>query len=136
MLTDRDRRGLGDGLPVAPPTEYVVDQLVAACGREPSEVVGAIPPAWGEASIEKIAVNAAMAGCLPGHLPVVIAAVEAMLEEQFNLPALQATTHPGAPLVLVSGPGMSALGVNAGTGAFGPGFRANPDLSCAQRNGR
>jgi hypothetical protein len=133
MLADFGRRGLGDGLPLVPPAEELVDRFVTASGREPGEVLGAVPPQWGECTVEKIAVNAAMAGCEPRYMPVVTAAVEAMLEEEFNLFALQATTHPGAPLVLVSGPGARGLGINAGTGAFGPGFRANATIGRAVR---
>lgn len=133
MLAHLDERGLGDGLPVVPATEDAVDRHIAASGLDPSVVIGSIPPTWGEATVEKIAINAVMAGCLPQYLPVIITAVQAMLEEQFNLFGLQATTHPAAPLVLVSGPMTSTLGINAGVGAFGPGFRANATIGRAIR---
>src|SRR6202167_3538291 len=100
MLADFDERGLGDGLPVVPATEEAVDEFVAASGLDPSVVIGSIPPTWGEATVEKIAINTVMAGCRPQHMPVIVASVEAMLEERFNLFGLQATTHPAAPLVL------------------------------------
>ena len=97
------RLGLTDGLPTFPPTSDAVDRLVAGSGRPADEVVGTIPPRGAEATVEAVAANAVMAGCLPEHLPVVLAALDAMLEERFNLAGVQATTHPCWPLVIVSG---------------------------------
>jgi hypothetical protein len=133
MLSAFTERGWGDGLPVAPATPETVSEFVGFSGRDPFEIVGDIPPAWGEATIEKVAVNAVMAGCRPEYMPVILAALEGMLEPQFNLYGLQATTHPAAPLVLVSGPQAAALGMNSGAGAFGPGFRANASIGRAVR---
>jgi hypothetical protein len=133
MLSDFEERRIGDGLPVVPATQEAVARFVAASGLDASHVVGDLPPTWGEATIEKIAVNAVMAGCRPEYMPVLVTAIEAMLEQPFNLYGLQATTHPAAPLVLVSGPRAGELGVNAGVGAFGPGFRANASIGRAVR---
>src|SRR3989449_5675575 len=92
-----------------------------------------MPPLWRQATLEKLAVNAVMAGCEPAYFPVVVAAVEAMLEPPFNLYGVQATTHPVAPLVIVHGPVAGRLGVHAGSGCFGPGFRANVTIGRAIR---
>jgi len=110
-----------------------VAACVGAAGRDPSEVVAALPPTWAEATVEKVAVNAVMAGCRPEHAPVVLAAIRAVAREPFNLYAVQTTTHPCAVLVIVSGPVASALGMNGGYGAFGPGNRANATIGRAVR---
>jgi hypothetical protein len=90
-------------------------------------VVGQFPPAYAAATLQKIAVNAVMAGCLPSYFPVVVAAVEAMLEEQFNLYGVQATTHPCSPLVIVNGPLARELDINCKGNCFGRG-RANATI--------
>jgi hypothetical protein len=130
---EMERRGWGDGLPLVPPTPERVEAFVVASGRPASEVVAALPPTWAEATVEKVAVNAVMAGCRPAHLPVVLAAIRAAAQEPFNLYAIQTTTHPCAVLVIVSGPAAAQLGVNAGYGAFGPGSRANATIGRAVR---
>ena len=128
-------QGWGDGLPLIPPTEERVERMVAACRRDPQQLVAVLPPAWAEATLEKVAVNAVMAGCLPQYLPVVLAAVEAMAEERFNLYGIQATTHPCGPLLIVNGPKSRGLGIASGYGAFGPGpgHRANASIGRAIR---
>lgn len=92
-----------------------------------------MPPAWGAATIEKLAINSVMAGCLPAYFPVVVAAVEAMLDPAFNLFGVQATTHPVAPLLIVSGDYAREIGMNAGSGCFAPGNRANATVGRALR---
>jgi hypothetical protein len=126
-------RGWTDGLPVVPPTPARVRALLAGTRREPDELIGPIPPRLGEATVEAIAINAVMAGCRPEYLPVVIAAVEAMLEESFNLNGVQATTHSCAPLAIVNGPIVARIGLNAATNVFGQGFRANATIGRAVR---
>jgi hypothetical protein len=128
-----ERRGWGDGLPVVPPTPERVAAFVAATGRTPGELVAEVAPTWSPATVEKVAVNAVMAGCLPEFMPVLVAAVRAVANPAFNLSAIQATTHPCAVLVLVSGPLTAQLGLNAGYGAFGPGNRANATIGRALR---
>jgi hypothetical protein len=120
-----------DGLPVVPPTEDRVAAMLA--GRDPAQSLGPMPPLWRPATLEKLAVNAVMAGCLPEYFPVVVAAVEAMLDPAFNLYGVQATTHPVAPLLVVSGPYGRRIGVHGGSGCFGPGFRANATIGRAIR---
>src|SRR5712691_10516250 len=97
-------QGWTDGLPIVPPTEELVHSMSAASGRDPLEVVGVVPPRQGVATIEAVAINAVMAGCRPAYMPVVVAAVEALLDERFDVQGLQATSDPAAPLVIVSGP--------------------------------
>ncbi len=126
-------RGWTDGLPIVPPTEEAVGTMLSAVDRDPQEVLAAIPPKYGEATVEKVAINAVMAGCLPEYLPVVLAAVEALSTDRFNLYAIQATTHPCAPLVIVNGPIREKLELNSGHGLFGPGWRANATIGRAIR---
>ena len=130
---EMDRRGWGDGLPLVPPTPDRVAAAVRAAGRPAADVVVALPPTWAKATVEKVAVNAVMAGCRPEYIGVVLAAVRAAAQDQFNLYAVQATTHPCAVLVIVSGPAATELGMNAGYGAFGPGNRANATIGRAVR---
>jgi len=126
-------RGASDGFPVIAPTPEAVDKMVAGSGRDAQHFVGAVPPRGGIATVEQIAINAVMAGCKPEHMPVLVAAVDAMLEPRFNLASLQATTHPVAPLLIVHGPIARELGMNAGAGAFGPGSLANAVIGRAIR---
>src|SRR6266545_518635 len=104
----RDREPLRpcvtDGLPVVPPTRALVERAVAASGREAAELVALVPPNYGRATVEKIAINAVMAGCRPEYLPVVIAAVDAVCDEAFDLHGVSATTNAPSPLVIVNGP--------------------------------
>jgi hypothetical protein len=126
-------RGWTDGLPIVPPTETRVHEFVKQTGRDPREVVGVLPPRQGEATVEKIAANAVMAGCRPEYFPVVLAAIEALADPKFNLDSVQATTHPVATLLVVNGPIARALGIQAGYNAFGQGFRANVTIGRAVR---
>ncbi|RPH78470.1 MAG: hypothetical protein EHM88_15935 [Candidatus Rokuibacteriota bacterium] len=126
-------RGWTDGLPIVPPTETRVHELLKQTARDPREVVGVLPPRQGEATIEKIAVNAVMAGCRPAYFPVVLAAIEALADPLFNLDSVQATTHPVATLLVVNGPIARAIGLQAGYNAFGQGFRANVTIGRAVR---
>ena len=105
----------------------------AGADREPDVELGVMPPRNGIVSVEAIAVNAVMAGCRPEHLPVVLTAVEAALVPDFNLFAVQSTTHPCSPLIIVNGPVAAELGVNSRYGAFGPGHRANATIGRAVR---
>ena len=107
--------------------------MAAGTNREPADVVAAIPPLWGEATVEKIAINAVMAGCLPEYMPLIITAVEAMCEEPFNLYGVQPTTHPVAPLLIVNGPVARKLNINSKSGAFGPCWRSNATIGRAIR---
>jgi len=122
-----------DGLPVIPPTEARVGAMLAATRRDPDEVIGTVPPLLSAATVRAIGVHAVMAGCRPPYLPLLIAIMEAVLDERFNLTLLQATTSAGAPFILVNGPYARAIGLHGGTGCFGPGFRANATIGRALR---
>src|SRR5439155_19891575 len=120
-----------DGLPIVPPTEARVREMLGR--QDGSASLGAMPPLWRQATLEKLAINAVMAGCQPLSFPVIVAAVEAMLDPAFNLYGVQATTHPVAPLLVVNGPYGRGIGLHAGSGCFGPGFRANATIGRAIR---
>jgi hypothetical protein len=127
------RRGWCDGLPFVPPTAERVHAMLAGARAAAAESLGLMPPLWRECTLEKLAVNAVMAGCEPAYFPVIVAAVRALLDPAFNLFGVQATTHPVAPLVIVSGPHARSIGMHAGAGLFGPGFRANATIGRAIR---
>jgi len=118
-------RGVTDGLPVVPPTAERVVAMLEHTGRDPQEVVGLIPPYDGEATVEKVAINAVMAGCPAEALPVVLAAVEAACVPEFALHGLVATTFPAGPTVIVSGPYADEIGMESGGNCLGQGNRAN-----------
>ena len=122
-----------DGLPIVPPIQELVDRMITASGRDPMDVVGVVPPRHGIATVEAIATNAVMAGCRPEYMPVIVAAVEALLDDAFDVQGLQATSDPAAPLVIVSGPVVHQVGINHGIGLFGHGSRANATIGRALR---
>jgi hypothetical protein len=122
-----------DGLPVVTPTEARVARMLAGTGRDPDEVIGAVPPAMGLATVRTVAVHAVMAGARPEYLPVVLGGLALMLEEPFNLNGVQGTMHGVAPLMIVSGPHAARIGLHGGGGCFGPGFRANATIGRAIR---
>ena len=128
-----EARGWTDGLPIVPPTLPRVEAMCATTARAPSEVLGEVEPLRGEATVEKIAANAVMAGCRPEYFPVVLAAMEAMLEPAFNMRGVQTTDENVAPLLIVSGPLAARLGINASFGALGPGWRPNAAIGRAVR---
>lgn len=125
--------GRTDGLPVVIPTKRRVDRMVLATGLDPALSLGAMGPGNGDATIETIATNAVMAGCIPDHAPVVVAALQAMLQPEFDLSEMQSTTHNTAPLTIVGGPVVQQLGLSGGFGALGPGHRANAAIGRAIR---
>jgi hypothetical protein len=124
-------RGWTDGLPVVPPTEERVLRMLRGTTRDPQEVVAVVPPDLAPCTVEKVAVNAVLAGCLPEHLPVVLAAVEAACAEEFALHGLLATTYFAGPVVVVNGPVARAIGMNSGGNALGQGNRANATIGRA-----
>jgi len=126
-------RGWTDGLPVIPPKAEYVQEMLDTNGLNRDEVVATLAPDGAAATVEKIAINAVMAGCRNDYLPVLIAAVKAIAQPQFNLLWVQATTNPVAPLVVINGPLRSRLDLNCGRGALGPGRRANATIGRALR---
>ena len=133
-LEEFHRRGWTDGLPVVIPTPERVEAMVLASGLAPELSLGSVGPGFGDASVEKTAANAVMAGCLPEYFPVVVAAVRAACDERFDLATLQATTHAIGPVIIVNGPAREACGgIASGWGCLGPGFRANASIGRALR---
>ena len=126
-------QGWTDGLPVTPPTEDAVRAMLAAVDGEPSRSLGMMQPRNSRATLEKLAINAVMAGCQPEYFPVVVAAVKAALSDGFNLAGTAATTGGCNQVVIVNGPLAPKLGIQADAGCFGPGFRANAAIGRALR---
>ena len=124
--------GWADGLPVVPPTRERVQQFTDyLLPRSPDELIAEVPPLGGRATIERVAVNAVMAGCLPEYMPVVTAAIQAMMDDRFNLRGVQCSTGIHSPLVIVNGPMAKKLDVNSGYNCFGQGWRANATIGRA-----
>jgi hypothetical protein len=127
------RRGWSDGLPLVPPTVARVRQALAFTDRAPTDSLGEVEPLKGLATVEKVAANAVMAGCRPEYLPVVLAAVECLLDPAFNLRGVQTTDENVTPLLIVNGPIARQLDVNGSFGALGPGWQANATIGRALR---
>jgi hypothetical protein len=125
--------GWSDGLPIIPPTKDRVARMLAGTKRRPGELIARLAPRFGEATVERIAINAVMAGCTPHCFPIVLAAVEAVADRAFNLSGIQATTNPVGPLVIVNGPARKSAEMNCGRNALGPGCRANATIGRALR---
>jgi hypothetical protein len=124
-------RGWTDGFPVVPPTEGRVLAMLEGTTRAPDEVVAVVPPTLAPATVEKVAINAVMAGCRPEYLPVVLAAVEAVCTDEFNMHGVLATTWFVGPVLVVNGPVARAIGMNSGINALGQGNRANATIGRA-----
>ena len=103
---------LTDGLPIVPPTQPRVLSMTGyverTLGWKASDLIGTLAPKQGQATVEKIAANAVMAGCKPEYMPVLIACVQAIADARFNLDAVQTSTHNTSPLPIVNGPGSLA----------------------------
>lgn len=125
--------GCTDGLPVVIPTLARVERMLLATAMDPDLVLGGVGPSFGAATVEKVAIAAVMAGCLPDHVPVVVAAISAMTRPEFDLAEVQSTTHAISALVLVNGPARAFCGVASGFGALGPGHRSNMSIGRAIR---
>lgn len=124
-------RGFTDGMPVVPPTEARVLRMLEGTSRAPDETVAVVPPDLVECTVEKVAVNAVMAGCRPEYLPVVLAAVAAACTDEFNMHGLLATTMPVGPVLIVNGPIRHEIGMNSGANLLGQGNRANSTIGRA-----
>lgn len=125
--------GWTDGFPIVLPTRERVQAMVAAVQREPHELVAVLPPLWGAATVEKLAVNAVMAGCRPEYFKVVLAAVEAMADPAFDLMAHATCTSSTTPMFIVNGPVRHSLNMNAGYSVFGSVAQANATMGRALR---
>jgi len=127
------RKGWTDGLPIIPPTQEAVADVLRFTDYAPSDVICEVPPRGGAATVELLAINCVMAGCLPKYFPVVLTAVQAAMEEKYNLYGRQTTTNPAAHLILINGPIRNELDVNCAGQCFGPGWRANATIGRAVR---
>ena len=126
-------RNWSDGLPVIAPTEERVEAMLEYCDRDPLEVLGVIAPRRGEATVQAVAVCAVMAGCEPRMFPALVAAVQGIGREEFNISGVNATTHPNTVMMLLNGPIAREIGAHGGMGCFGPTFETNATLGRALR---
>jgi len=124
-------RGWTDGLPIIPPTEDRVRDMLRAANLAPADSIGIFVQRKVNVTAEKIAVNAVMAGCAPAYMPVIVAAVKAMLHADFGLHGVLATTGGAAVMVVVNGPITQKLQINSGLSCMGPGHRANATIGRA-----
>ena len=126
-------QGWSDGLPVVPPTEPLVRAMLAAYGGEPDFSLGIMESKKSQVTLEKLAINAVLAGCQPEYFPVVVAAVKAALHQEFNLAGNAATMGGAAQVLIINGPIAQELGINGDAACFGPGSRANAAIGRALR---
>jgi hypothetical protein len=125
------KRGWTDGLPVVPPTAEAIRAMLRGAKAAPDRVVGEFRSQ--PITAEKVAINAVMAGCLPAHFPIVVAAVRGVLDERFGLHGAAASTQSACTMVIVNGPAAQAAGMNGRDNALGPGNRANATIGRAVR---
>ena len=124
-------RGWSDGLPLVPPTEARVIRMLTGTSRRRDEIVAIVPPDLVPVTVEKVAVNAVMAGCKPEYFPVVLAALAAACTDSFNMHGILATTMPVGPVLVVNGPIRQRIGMNSGVNVLGQGNRANATIGRA-----
>ena len=123
----------GDGLPIVPPTQELVQTMLRHTDLTPEKVLGKMGPSWNLTTVHHVAVNAVMAGCRPEYFPVVLAGIDAVLDPEFNIYGVQGTTNPAGVMLLVNGPIARELDVNGGTNLFGQGWYANGTIGRAVR---
>lgn len=126
-------QGFSDGLPLVPPTPERVMRMLSGTKRDPQDVVAILPPNLAETTVEKVAINAVMAGCKPEYLPVVIAALEAACTDEFNAHGVMSTTMGASPVLVVNGPIRDRIGMNSRLSSLGQGNRANATIGRAVR---
>ncbi len=124
-------RGWTDGLPVVPPTPERILRMLRGTRRDLGEVIGLVPPDLVPCTVEKVAINAVLAGCRPEYLPVVLAALEAALDPGFTLHGVTCSTCFSSPVIIVNGPVAKRIGMNGGMNALGQGNRANATIGRA-----
>jgi hypothetical protein len=122
-----------DGMPIVPPTQERVAAMLEPIRRDADEELGLVPPNFEPLTIRRVAEHAVMAGAQPEYMPVIVGAMQAILEDKFNMHGVQTTIHGVAPLLIVNGPYAKQIGLNGGRGCFGPGFRANTTIGRAIR---
>ncbi len=125
------RKGWGDGLPITPPTQARVDEMMKGTDLSPDHVVTKLIPRMGKATVEKIAVNAVMGGALPTHMPVLLAAVEALSDPKTRFDTFEVSTGSWAPLLIINGPIRNDIHVNCSSGMMSPGNIANAAIGRA-----
>ena len=123
--------GLSLGLPIIPPTPELVAEMLKGTSRKPEEVVGLVPPRMGVLTVELVATHAVMAGCKPSYMPLLIAALEALLDPKANWRGATTTTATSAALVIVNGPIVKEIGLASGQGAAGKMHHANASIGYA-----
>ncbi len=128
-----ETQGWTDGLPFIPPTRERVLEMYQYIDYLPKDVIAKLPPRNGDATVERIAINAVMAGCRPEYMPILITAVKAISDASFNLNGVQSTTHPCSVAIFVNGPLRNELSINSGHNCFGQGARANASIGRAMR---
>lgn len=124
-------QGWTDGLPVMPPTEEAVEEMLTGTDLTPDHLVAKLEPGLGKATVEKIAINAVMAGCLPSYMPVLIAGVQALADPIRQSALNMVSTASFTPFWIINGPIRNQLGINKSTGAFSPGVMANAAIGRA-----
>lgn len=122
-----------DGLPIIPPTGERMRKFIEFSGLKKDEVIAVLPPRSGKATVEKVAINSVMAGCIPQFMPIIQHSIKAISKDKFNLPGVNATTHPVAICSILNGPISNEIGINSGTGCLGPGNIANATIGRAIR---
>jgi hypothetical protein len=125
--------GWSDGLPVVPPTREAVTTMLGGANLSPDDILGVEPVKGAVITAEKAAINAVMAGCKPDYMPVVVAAIEAITQPEFNLHGITVSTMGAAIMLIVNGPITEELEINSQVSAFGPGYRANATIGRAIR---
>ncbi|MEM9623692.1 MAG: TlpA family protein disulfide reductase [Pseudomonadota bacterium] len=126
-------QGFSDGLPLVPPTPERVLRMLSGTRRDPQEVLAVMPPNMGEVTVEKVAINAVMAGCKPEYMPVINTVVQAICTDEYNIHGVMATTMGASPVIVVNGPIREQIGMNMKLGALGQGNRANATIGRAVR---
>ena len=124
-------RGWSDGLPVVPPTDARIMRMLEGTTRKPEEVIGRVPPNLAPVTVEKVAINAVLAGCRSEYMPVVLAALEAALEPEATMHGVVCSTCFSGPIVVVNGPIAREIGMNSGINCLGQGNRANATIGRA-----
>ena len=126
-------KGWTDGLPVVPPTEALVCEMLGGTQHDAKDILGIMEPGKGTVTIEKVAANAVMEGCSPEFFPVVVAAIKALLQPQFYVGSTACTTGGAAPVLIVSGSLAEKIKINSGTACFGGNVKANATIGRAVR---
>jgi hypothetical protein len=125
------QRGWTDGMPVIPPTEEAVAEMLAGTDLAPDYLVTRLIPRMGKATIEKIAINAVMAGALPTSMPFLITGVQILMEPKARFDIFEVSTGSWSPFFIVNGPLRNDIHINCSTGAFSPGNIANSTIGRA-----